>query len=488
MTDPSLRTAAPLWTSQEAEAATRGRATRPFAATGVSIDSRTVRPGELFVALKDVRDGHDFAADALARGAAAAMVARRPGGVAEGAPLLVVADVHEALVALGRAGRARAAARVVGVTGSVGKTSTKEMLRAILGGQGRVHAAEASFNNHWGVPLTLARLPPDADFAVVEIGMNQPGEIAPLARLARPHVALITTVGPAHLEAFGSLEGIAAEKAGILEGLEPGGVAVLPADLGVTPILTAAAGARRRLMFGRSPAADWRLAEVVPGAAVTVGRAEAAGQTLLFRIQSAGVHFADNGLAALAVAAALGLDLARAAIDLGRWRPPAGRGTRERVVLDPLDEAQAFDLIDDAYNANPASLGAALNMLAAAEPRDGVGRIGAGRRIAILGDMLELGPDEAALHAALARHPGMARVDVVHCVGPRMRHLWQALPEDRRGLWAESAEALAEQSRRLADAGDIVLVKGSKGSRVACVVDALRKLGHGGPHLEAEMG
>jgi UDP-N-acetylmuramoyl-tripeptide--D-alanyl-D-alanine ligase len=478
----------PLWTAEEAAAATGGRATRPFAASGVSIDSRTVRPGDLFVALRDVRDGHDFAADALARGAAAAMVSRIPPGVSPDASQLVVPDVFEALVALGRAGRARAAARVVGVTGSVGKTSTKEMLRAVLGGQGRVHAAEGSFNNHWGVPLTLARLPREAEFAVIEIGMNRPGEIAPLARLARLDIALVTTVAPAHLEAFGSLEGIAAEKGSIAEGLEPGGIAVLPLDLGVTPILTAAAAGHPMVTFGQSPGADWRLTEVVPGPEVTVARAEGGGHRLLFRVQSPGAHFALNGLAALAVAGALGLDLARAAIDLGRWRPPAGRGTRERVLLDPVDEQQGFDLIDDAYNANPASLAAALDILAAAEPRDGVGRIGAGRRIAILGDMLELGEDEAALHAAVAAHPGMARIHLVHCVGPRMRHLWEALPPDRRGLWAEAPEALAERPRRLVDAGDIVLVKGSKASRVSRVVDALRKLGQAGAHPEPEAG
>ncbi|MFZ9134054.1 MAG: Mur ligase family protein, partial [Gemmobacter sp.] len=190
-----------LWTSAEAEAATGGRARRPFAATGVSIDSRSIAPGDLFVALKDARDGHDFVADALARGAAAAMVSRVPDGVAADAPLLIVPDVLAGLTALGAAGRARARGRVIAVTGSVGKTSTKEMLRIVLGGQGTVHAAEASFNNHWGVPLTLARLPAAADFAVVEIGMNHPGEIAPLARLARPDAVMITTIAAAHLEA-----------------------------------------------------------------------------------------------------------------------------------------------------------------------------------------------------------------------------------------------------------------------------------------------
>jgi len=220
-----------LWSAAEAAAATGGEAIGNWQASGVSIDSRSLHPGDLFVALKDARDGHAFVAQALAAGAAAALVSYRPEGVAVGAPLLVVPDVPAALVALGAAGRARTTARVIAVTGSAGKTSTKEMLRTVLGGQARVHAAQDSYNNHWGVPLTLARMSADCDFAVIEIGMNHPGEIAPLARLARPHVALITTIAAAHLAAFDSIEAIAREKAEILAGLEPGGIAVLPADL-----------------------------------------------------------------------------------------------------------------------------------------------------------------------------------------------------------------------------------------------------------------
>ena len=194
-----------LWTAAEAAAATGGQATLPFTASGVSIDSRSLEAGDLFVALKDVRDGHDFVAQAFARGAAAALVTHRPEGVAADAPLLIVPDVLEALGRLGAAARARTRAKVVAVTGSVGKTSSKEMLRAVLSGQGRTHAAEASFNNQWGVPLTLARMPAATEYAVIEIGMNHPGEIAPLARLAQPHVVLITTVAAAHLEAFDSV-------------------------------------------------------------------------------------------------------------------------------------------------------------------------------------------------------------------------------------------------------------------------------------------
>ncbi|MDP2086533.1 MAG: UDP-N-acetylmuramoyl-tripeptide--D-alanyl-D-alanine ligase [Gemmobacter sp.] len=475
-----------LWTSEAAAAATGGRVTAPWVADGVSIDTRTLRRGDLFVALTAARDGHDFVAQALEKGAAAALVSRIPDGVAPDAPLLVVPDVLAALEALGRAGRARTGARVVGVTGSVGKTSTKEMLRVILAGQGRVHASEASYNNHWGVPLTLARMPPDTDYAVIEIGMNHPGEIAPLARMARPHVALITTIAAAHLEAFGSLDGIAAEKASICDGLEPGGVAVLPLDLPQAPVLLAGTSGARVVSFGAHAARDWRLTRAQVAGDVTVAHAATPQGDLLFKVASPGQHFALNGLGALAAAMALGADAAIAAADLGRWRPPAGRGMRERILLDPVDEAQSFDLIDDAYNANPASMAASLDVLALAAPRDGVGRIVKGRRIAVLGDMLELGPDELALHAAVAGHPAMARVDLVHCAGPRAHALWQALPPARRGEWHAEAADLAARIRGLVDAGDVVLVKGSKGIRVSLVVDALRKLGQGQRGPEAD--
>lgn len=467
-----------LWTSDEAVAATGGRTTGPWAAGGVSIDTRTLQPGDLFVALKDVRDGHDFVGQALEKGAAAALVSRVPDGLSSGAPLLVVPDVLKALEDLGRAARARAKARVVGVTGSVGKTSTKEMLRVVLGGQGRVHAAEASYNNHWGVPLTLARLPREADFAVIEIGMNHPGEIAPLSRMARPDVVVVTTVAPAHLEAFESVEGIAHEKASIIEGLQPGGVAILQADVVTSPILCAKAKAAqvRSLTFGAAEAADYRMVSVQIGDESTVVRATRQGQPVLYKVMSPGRHFAANGLAVLAVADALGLDPVISATDLGRWQPPAGRGVRERIMLDLVEET-GFELIDDAFNANPASMAASLEVLVNARPQDGIGSRAKGRRIAILGDMLELGLTEAALHAAIAKTPGLAAIDLIHCVGPRMKALHAALPRGQRGDWVATAAELVPRARHLIDAGDIILVKGSKGIKVSLMVDALRKLG-----------
>ncbi|MCP1169189.1 UDP-N-acetylmuramoyl-tripeptide--D-alanyl-D-alanine ligase [Limimaricola litoreus] len=471
-----------LWTAEDAAAATGGRATRDWHATGVSIDTRTLRRGDLFVALEAARDGHDFVAQALEKGAAAALVSRIPEGVAPDAPLLVVDEVLLALERLGRAGRARTKARVAAITGSVGKTSTKEMLRAALTGQGRVHAAEASYNNHWGVPLTLARMPVDTDYAVIEIGMNHPGEIAPLARMARPHVAMITTVAAVHLEAFENVEGIAHEKAAIFEGLEPHGCAVIHGDLDVSPILRAAAQAAGARIIGFGDAEDnaFQLREAQIRGGVTRGHARLDGEDVTLEIASEGRHFMRNALGVIAVAQAMGADRARSIVGLAAWAPPAGRGTRETVAIDPA-RGDTLELIDDAFNANPTSLSAALAVLAAARPGEGPPP---GRRVAVLGDMLELGANEREMHAAMAEDPSMAALDAVHCVGPRMRALHEALPQARRGLWAERVEDLLEEVAQLARVGDVVLIKGSKASRVSRLVDAIRKLGQRNPSAD----
>ncbi len=468
-----------LWTSAEAAAATGGQLRGNWSAESLSIDTRSIEPGALFIALKDQRDGHDFAAQAFEKGAAAALVSRVPENLPDDAPLLIVPDVLEALCDLARAARARSSARVIGITGSVGKTSTKEMLRVVLGGQGRVHAAEKSFNNHWGVPLTLARMPADVDFALIEIGMNHPGEIAPLARLADLDLGLITTVAPAHLHAFDGIEGIAREKASIFEGLRKGGAAIVNADLETSPILIAAAveAGSVPITFGQSEAARYRLSHVTLSASTTVIRADLDGVAHLFKLSVPGRHFALNAICVLAVVAALDLDLSIAAVDIYRWVPPAGRGTRQVLVLDPVEDL-TLELIDDAYNANPTSMAAALEVLEAAAPSHGVGRISRGRRIAILGDMLELGPEEKALHADLSKLAPLAHIDVIHCVGPLMRALYDVLPAGQRGEWTETAPAMAARAHALVDAGDVVMVKGSLGSRVSVVVDAIRKLGH----------
>ncbi|WP_299349808.1 UDP-N-acetylmuramoyl-tripeptide--D-alanyl-D-alanine ligase [uncultured Shimia sp.] len=476
-----------LWSATEAAAATGGQAVENWSVEGVSIDTRTIEPGDLFVALKAARDGHDFVAQALAKGAGAALVSHIPEGVSQNAPLLIVDDVLEGLEKLGQAGRERTKARVVAVTGSVGKTSTKEMLRAILSGQGQTHASVASYNNHWGVPLTLARMPADTEFAVIEIGMNHPGEISPLAKMARPHVALITTVAAVHLEAFANVDGIAIEKAALMDGVEPGGLAVLPADIATASILMEKAQSLGVAVetFGET-APDWVLEQVTLSGDKTIAQARAHGDVLIYKINSAGRHFAMNGLGALAAAQGLGADLAIATADLGRWVPFTGRGARETIWLDPVETDQTLDLIDDAYNANPTSLGAAMDVLAAAETKNGLGRIGRGRRIAFVGDMKELGPLETQMHAEMARHPAMDEIDIVHCVGPLMQHLHDALPLDKRGSWTNTSDEMAQNIRNLVDAGDCVLAKGSLSMGLAKVVDAIRKLGHPAPQSSDE--
>ena len=460
----------PLWTAGEAAEATGGQARGDWRVTGVSIDTRTIEPGDLFVALSAERDGHDFVAQALDKGAAAAMVARIPEGVAEDAPVLIVPEVLPALEALGNAARARTGARVVAVTGSVGKTTTKDMLRVALSALGPTHAAEASYNNHWGVPLTLARMPVETEFAVIEIGMNAPGEIGPLSRLARPHVAVITTVAAVHLEAFASVEGIAREKAAIFEGLEPGGVAVINADLDVTGLLDAAAGQARIVHVGAAEGAGARLEEVTLGDDVTVVQARIAGAPVLFKLNAPGRHLAHNALTTLACVAALEGDLTRAVMALAGWKSGAGRGLRERIVLNVPDD-QAVELIDDAFNASPTSVAASLEVLAASRPS------GRGRRVAVLGDMLELGPTSPALHAGIADLEAVAEIDLICTSGPLMAHLDAALPIAKRGLHTDTPQEMARALPGLLWPGDIVLIKSSKGAKLSLAVDALRKLG-----------
>jgi UDP-N-acetylmuramoyl-tripeptide--D-alanyl-D-alanine ligase len=451
-----------LRTAAELRAATGGSLAEEIAATGVSIDTRSLVPGDLFVALRDKRDGHDFVADALARGAAAAMVDRDPPGLAADAPLLRVTDTLAALRALGAAARARSAARFVAVTGSVGKTTTKELLRVALGALGPTHAAAASHNNHWGVPLTLARLPRDARFAVIEIGMNSRGEIEPLARLARPHVAMITTIGTSHIGRLGSQAAIAEEKGDILRGLEKGGVAVLPADNSFFPRLVerAAEVGARVIGFGESARADVQLTDYVGAADRGTARLLMDGLPLSLHLGAPGQHIAMNACAALAAVHALEADVVAAAEALSGFDAGAGRGERVRIDLP----GGAALLLDDSYNAAPNSIRAGLAVLAA-QP--------AGRRIVALGDMLELGEAGPALHAELA--PDVAAVaDLVFCCGPLMRHLFEALPEEKRGAHLPDSATLGVIVAAALEPGDAVLVKGSLGSRMAAVVAAIK--------------
>jgi len=452
-----------LWTKDAAVAATGGTCAANWRADGVSIDTRTLQKGDIYVALSAARDGHDFIEDAFEKGAAAALVSKIPQGL-EHLPLLVVGNVLDGLVALGIAACARSLVKVVAITGSVGKTGSKEMLRCALNGQARLHVAEKSYNNHEGVPLTLARMPMDTEIAIIEIGMNHPGEIAPLAKMARPHVAMITTVAAVHLEAFDSVRDIAREKASIFDGLEPQGIAVLNANLPDLDILKSAAGGNV-VTFGKD--ADFALNNIELRNDVTVVQARYKGQGFLFKLNSSGAHLAMNALAVLAIVDALGADPARAMLGLMDWQPPQGRGARYRISLGPAGMDGGFDLIDESYNANPASVMAALAVLALAS----------GRKIAILGDMLELGDASEDLHIEIAGDKNVENIDVFHCVGPQMIRLNAELPVEKRGLMTKDSAEMARLVARQIRSGDVVMIKGSLGTKMAILVDALKKLG-----------
>ena len=457
----------PLWTADEIALATGGqRHGEDFAVVGVAFDSREIEPGKLFVALRGVRDGHDFAGTAFEAGAAGALVER----VVDGGPCITVADTLKALEALGEAARDRSSARRAAVTGSVGKTSVTQAIKAGLDLAGPAHASVKSYNNHIGVPLTLARMPRETAHAVFEIGMNAPGEIAPLSQLVRPHVACVTTVGPVHIEAFADGEaGVAREKAAVFEGLEPGGIAVINGDNPWTRRLAEVArehGAEVR-MFGSAADHDARLLDFQPDADGATVSATFDGQALEFRLRQSGYHWGLNSLAVLTVLRAMDVSLDTALEALARFSPLAGRGQVRQVRLA---SGAAFTLIDESYNANPLSMAAGFRSLGARVVPEG------GRRVVFLTDMLELGDQAEAMHAGLSEPLDAARVDVVHTAGPMMRHLHDALPPVRRGEWRETAAELANEVADLVRDGDTVMVKGSNGSRAGQIATALTAL------------
>ena len=439
--------------------------------TGISIDSRSIAKGEAFFAIQgDNRDGHEFVETARKNGAGVAVVARdRTIKFAADAPLLEVDDVLEGLRDLARASRARlTGAKTIGVTGSVGKTGTKDALRLALGADGETYASVASYNNHWGVPLSLARCPADVKYAVFEIGMNHAGEITPLTALVRPHVAIVTTVEPVHLEYFGSLEKIADAKAEIFTGIEPGGAAVLNRDNSQYARLEAAAKAAkvsRIVSFGEDAKADARLLRHSLQADSSTVEANILGEDVTYKLGAPGKHLIINSLGVLAAVALAGADLALAALALDRLKPATGRGARMTLQTP----SGSVLLIDESYNANPASMRAAIALLGQATvgPR--------GRRIAVLGDMLELGNQGDDLHRGLAAPIEAAGIDLVYCSGPQMHALWEALPSGRRGGYAGTAAELEPAVLDALRDGDAVMVKGSLGSKMGPIVKALER-------------
>jgi UDP-N-acetylmuramoyl-tripeptide--D-alanyl-D-alanine ligase len=450
----------PLWAAKEAASATGGQAIGDWQAAGVSIDSRTVLAGDLFVALSGPNfDGHRFVAEALKKGAAAAVVAKQPPDLDANAPLLRVQDTQHALEDLGRAARARTQAHIIAVTGSVGKTGTKEALRHALDSQGRTFATTGSLNNQWGVPLSLSRMPQDTRYGIFELGMNHAGEIDALSRMVRPDVAVITTIEPAHLGYFPSVEAIADAKAEIFAGMNAEGAAILNCDNPYCERLAATAqkqGLTRILGFGAHEDAAVRLLKCDLYATASAVTAAVTGDTIDYSISLPGRHWVMNSLAVLAAVKAVEADIVSAAGAMATLGALEGRGKRHRIAVP----GGTVELIDESYNASPASMRAAFAVLGTIKPGAG------GRRIAVLGAMLELGADSQRLHAELAAPLGAAKVALVFTIGEDMKALDAALPAKRRGGHAASIDELAMMLGARLKPGDVVTVKGSHGSRV----------------------
>lgn len=443
-----------LWNTDELRRATTGQLAADVAVYGISIDTRSLETGDLFIALVgETSDGHAHIATALAKGAACVMVHDACG--IDDPRLLHVSDTMEGLRALGHAARRRFAGTMIAVTGSVGKTTTKNMLHSALSALGPTHAAVASYNNHWGVPLTLARMPRNSDFCVAEIGMNHRGEIAPLAEMVRPDVAVITTIGSSHLGYMGSVEAIAEEKSELIAALSPAGIAIVPDDTGMERFFAAAA--RRAgcpiAYVGRTGRARFRLEDVKTGA-------EGSHFTLAghpVTLGAPGSHLVHNAALTIAVLCALSLPLHAPLRALALWRPGAGRGQIQPIL------GGSASLLDESYNASVLSIRAALATLSL---------VPADRRIAVLGDIRELGTFAEAEHLSLVPDV-MAHADLVFCCCPQMRHVFDALTEEKRGVWQPDAASLAPFVQSILKAGDVVLVKGSLGSRMRDVVAPL---------------
>ncbi len=461
-----------LWQAKEAASAVHGATSGDWAASGIVIDSRAVQLGDMFVAIAGDRlDGHAYVQTAFANGAVAALVHKVPEGIDTNDPrLLTVRDTTKALAALGAAARQRTDAKILAVTGSVGKTGTKEMLRLALSALGQTHASTGNLNNHWGAPLSLARMPVGTDFGVLELGMNHAGELKPLSKMTAPRGVIITRIAPAHTEFFDSIEDVADAKAEIFEGVQPGGFAVLNADdpmFGRLALKARQAGIARVIRFGERLGSDVLLTKLKLSETGSRIDADILGDPLRWKLQAPGAHWAANSLAVIAAVNGLGGDVAVAAKALAEMKAPVGRGERRQIMLS---DGQ-IDLIDESYNASPVAVLAAFTVLALAKPKR------RGRRIAILGDMLELGAESPLHHARLADAFVAAKLDVAHAAGPECKLFIEALPPKFRGKWAENPEALAAEAADLARAGDVVLVKGSLGMGMRRIVDALEGMG-----------
>lgn len=439
---------------------------------GISIDTRTLEQGDLFFALKGpASDGHDFVKMAIAKGAVAAVVSKPVKGINSNL-LIVVEDVKEALATLGKAGRARVDIPIVAITGSAGKTGTKEALKAALSRNKKVHASVLSYNNDIGVPLSLARMPRDAEYGIFELGMNHKGELRELVKMVRPHVAMITTVEMAHSAYFESVEEIADSKAEIFEGLEDGGVAVLNHDNPHYERLVHKAdqaGVGKVISFGSDSTAHVNILRQVFHDTCSCVIADVMGKIMTYKIGMLGHHWVLNSLAVLAIVEAVGGDIGLAGLSLAELKPLKGRGRRHQIFFDGA-LSLSFLLIDESYNANPASMNASFNAMSQVSLGE------RGRRIAVLGDMAELGEDSEALHAGLSVGIKANKIDRVYTLGKHMEFLSQAL--DTEGCAGHFEDRAALESALVHDlrCGDAIMVKGSNSSRMTDIVEKLLEL------------
>lgn len=473
MTTKNKAPASTIWTQAEATKATQGEARGPdWFATGISIDTRTLQKGDLFIAITgDSMDGHDFALQALEKGASAVVISKNVDGLPDDASVLKVSDTQTAMEDLARAARARSAAEVIAITGSVGKTGTKEMLAAVYAAHGQTHVAQKSYNNHWGVPLTLSGMHAGTDYGIFEIGMNHAGEITPLTKMVRPHIAIITTVAPAHIGNFSNgIEGIADAKAEIFEGLEEGGIAIINRDMEMFDrVAQKATSLGINLMtFGEHPEAHIRMTECLVAANGTRVKATVMGEEVNYTLPIAGKHIAMNSLPVLGAIKMSGGSMDKATEALKRMKAPERRGAVETIDMGEADNP--VTLIDETYNASPTSMNAAFKVLALVDPGRG------GRRIAVLGDMLELGKDGPRLHKELALPLKVANVDLVYTCGPLMKNLHDNLQDNQKGAHTKTSKELAEIVPDVLTPGDVVMVKGSNGSKMNVVVEALRNV------------
>jgi UDP-N-acetylmuramoyl-tripeptide--D-alanyl-D-alanine ligase len=456
-----------LWTSEDVIKLTGGKPSKHWVATGVSIDSRTIEPGDLFIPISGPNfDGHNFIGSALKKGAVASVVSRAVDDLAQDVPMLKVTDTIKALDKLGRGGRNRSVAKIIGITGSVGKTGVKEALGSLLSDQGRASFNLGSYNNHFGVPLSLARLPKNAKYGIFELGMNHSGELTQLSQIVRPNVALITTVEAAHTEFFSSTDEVAQAKAEIFDGLQKGGTAILNRDNQYFDLLRLAAfsaGASNIISFGEHSDSQFRLIDFVLGSQGSSVKVCWDNSNFTYQLSMPGRHWVQNSLAVLAAVFAVEADVIKAAQSFVNIKPFKGRGQFHTIAI----QDGHFELIDDSYNACPVSVSAAIEVLSRLEPKS------FGRRICILSDMKELGANSTELHCALADKIIDARVDLVFTVGPEMRRMCYKLPPTIKTEHADRSDEIIQPLLSALKPGDVVLVKGSASGKMSKVVDRL---------------